>query len=227
MDCAEFQRRCTVDPRGPGAALRRHAAHCPDCAAHRERQRELDRWLREAFAVEVPSGLSERLLRPQRPVMRCLGWPSARSVGLALALLGAVALGSLHAGHGLAWRVSVNAAQMERMPMPPHTVPRRELQGMLAALGAELVGEIGAVAYCDLRSLDGHPAGRMLIAGRRGRVVVVLMPGRPVTQRTPVGDGGLHGVVVPAARGSMGILGVDGEPLGPIEVQLREALRWP
>jgi hypothetical protein len=100
MNCLEFRRRITAEPRSRDPELLAHRDSCKEgCAAFWQRAQRFDDELEAALAVPVPEGMVDRILLAQATGDR------RRQVGMRrawLAMAASVALA--FAGVGLVWR---------------------------------------------------------------------------------------------------------------------------
>ncbi len=228
MDDLELHRHCLAEPRSRDPAFRAALASRPDARRAAARAVQLDAQIsRCAQAVEVPEGLAERVLlrralRPRRPRWR----PWALAAGLLLTL-------------GIAPRLLVPdrtgieaqvidhiRSEAHHLGEAPQAVSSERLNALLATFGGQLVGYPGALrfaAICPTRTGIGL---HLILDGERGPVTVLYLPGEPLAEPRRIAGGGLRGGAWQLPGGSLAIVGVPGEQIGPIRARLDRSIRW-
>lgn len=224
MECIEFRRRMLEVPADKAAALAGHRLACRACADWAARQRRFDARVADALAVPVPDGLAERVrMRASWSRDRRRRWPAVAAV-LVVAVAGLSALQS--------WRTEpLGEAVVDHLYHEPElllasdgTVDTGRLGAVLARVGGSLDGDIGKVTHAGLCLIRGRLAAHLVVAGGHGPIAVLVMPGQGVDTVTPVGDGSMHGSVLPAGNGSVAIIGFRGESLEALADRIRRSL---
>lgn len=224
MECIEFRRRTLEAPTDDAAELAAHRLACRGCAAWATRQRRFDDRIAEALAVPVPDGLAERVrMRASWSGQGRRRWPAV-AAALVVAVAGFAALQS--------WRTEpLGEAVVEHLYHEPElllagdgTVTADRLGAVLARVGAGLDGDIGAVTHAGLCPIRGRLAAHLVVAGEHGPIAVLVMPGQGVDTVTPVGDGSLHGSILPAGSGSVAVIGFRGESLDALVERVQRSL---
>jgi len=105
-------------------------------------------------------------------------------------------------------------------------VPDQELQGMFRDIGARLTGDLGRVAHCVIAKIGDRKGATLVLSGRLGPVAAVFVPDESVPARVMVNKDGLRGVVIPAKRGFIVIMGEPGEALAEVEDRIRYSVVW-
>lgn len=95
---------------------------------------------------------------------------------------------------------------------------------VLYRVGLTLRGDLGEVRYAENCSIGRTRGAHLVLAGQRGPVTVLVLPDRPVPARQTLHAAGFDGMIIPAARGSVTIVGMPGEALPAFEQRLREAV---
>ncbi len=231
MNCLEFRRRSLAEPACQDGAVLCHKRDCTRCAEFSFSVAQLDRGLSEALQIEVPSNLASRIiLRQSLNVDRTRQSRKTRLYALAASILLAVGLAS---GWYMATRLppldrSV-IARINEVPasrVAAQQVPYDRLVRVLQTLGAELKGSLGQVSYASIYYMRELRCGQLVLAGLKGPVNVLLMPGVYVENRRPLRSKKLNGVIVPTVNGSIAIIGERGEALDDMEQRLRSAISW-
>lgn len=231
MNCLEFRRHCLAEPGSQDSEFLRHKRECPRCADYAAGVGQVDRKLAEALHVDVPANLASRIIlrqsihrdqakRKQRTRMYAL----AASVLLTVGLAGGVFVMTRPPSLDRAVIARINA--VPEALVAGEAVSNQKLVRVLDTLGAELKGNLGRVSYASIYYVREHQCGQLVIAGAKGPVTVLLMPGIYVTHQRPIQNARFTGVIVPTANGSMAIVGEQEEDLYKIEQQLRSNLTW-
>lgn len=222
MNCLEFRQRVLADPQDTAPDIQRHTDECPSCAGFLAEQRAFEQELAQAIAVDAPARLHERIVLRQT-VQRAR---SLRQLAYAasLAIIVAGAIGTF------TWHESVAEAVVGHINSEPdhlYAQSRVDIQTVYTVLnrvGLTLRGDLGEVRYagnCPIgRTLGAH----LVFAGTHGPVTVLVLPDRPVAARQALRAAGFDGTIIPAARGSVAIVGVPGEALPALEQRLRDAV---
>ncbi|ROR34625.1 DUF3379 family protein [Inmirania thermothiophila] len=239
ISCLEFRRRILVDPRDRDPALSAHRRDCPGCRSEAERIERLEAALHEACKVPVPEGLSARILLRQslreegRPRARRQRWLQVYALAASVLLVAGILGGGYYlqqsreapVEHMVAATVGERMAEIMRVAAGTEA-DDQVVRNMFREIGAQLVGDLGPVAYCEVTRLQGRKAGMLVFRGARGPVTVVYLMGEQVPRREPIRHDGLEGVIWPEGKGSVAVLGPAGESLAPYEERLRRAVRW-
>lgn len=226
MNCVDFRRDCLTETKPQSAEFRNHRQQCPSCSQYLVRVQQLNAALDSALRLPVPEELSSRILlrhsfvrrRPQRLLV---------AASLALAVIGA----------GL-WfnRPPMTPLQQEVLAhaMEPHVpavsapVPREELLALVHQLGGEVATDttLSAVFYARRCRIAGHYAGHLLMDTPQGPVTVFLMPESPAQRDLTYREGHVVTRVIPASRGSIGLVASQHVDLTPVAREVRAAFRW-
>lgn len=223
MNCFEFRKICITEPHCAHGEYRRHRDECPACAAFAERQEGFERALAGAVQVPVPAGLDARVILRQTTqhassFRRVLAY--AASVLVTLGVVG-----------GLLWpgpeqsvdeQVIAHILDEPEHMMSQDVVPVARVADVLARAGVRLEGDLGLVRFADL--CPGRPGAHLVIAGSRGPVTVMIMPDQPVANRQLLARSGFTGVIAPAGKGSVAVVGLPGEAIDRYEAQIRSAI---
>jgi hypothetical protein len=222
MNCLEFRRLCLIDPDTRAAAYVAHAQSCARCARFARGQDEREHVLRAALRVDTPVALAERILL--RHAFARDRTPRTRWAVAATLLLG-VGVG-LFTWHGMRVPTLTDEvlahvrAEPESLTAGGPADPDK-VSGVLRALGVTLDGAIGPVRYAGICDIALRPGGHLVLAGERGPVTLLLLPGSRAAATQRVTDGHFEGLLVPAAHGAFAVVGFPGEPLDGVVERLR------
>ncbi len=230
MNCEEVQRKLLEDPECRDPELLAHAAHCAACAGERERALAFERRLRASMEIEPPAGLEARLKAAE---------PKPGRRGLNRLAAAAALLLTLGTGYwlGSGWwpapgQQRLAGTVLEHIRAEVHylearqALPAAELSALLDQFGAHLSGDLGPVYHASRCPLNGREGVHLVLAGRRGPVTVLLLPGVGLSEPQAVASDHYTGVLLPAAFGTMAVVGGPGEMVDPLVQRLRQTLVW-
>ncbi len=224
MNCFEFRRHLTIDPRSQDANLLQHKRECPACAAFAAQQARFEERLTEALRVEVPAELHAHLVLNQSLHQS----RRIRTLAIAATVLLTVTL-------AVGWWLRPFSPSLDQTVIA-HIDEERDLLTLLdrvpdttvahlsQTVGMPLQGNVGEVRHAGICTIGKHRSGHLVLAGTKGPVTVLLLPGEPVVRRKSLEGGGLQGILVPTGTGSMAIVGEPGEALDKVEQRLLVAL---
>ena len=209
---------------------------------HNSKTDSFDRALKEAINVEVPSSLTQRILQRQQAYKKrrrrrwdtlWVGfspqWRMAYAMAASVVIVIALYLVTpwLSPGTVSLQRQVIAYLQKEHEALnQPRDVPDSELAGMFRDIGANITGDLGRVQYCEITKINDRKSATMVVPGTKGPIAVVFIMGEFVADRTPMGNGGLKGFIMPAVKGSVAIVGTPGEELSEIEKKIQQSITW-
>lgn len=219
MNCLEFRRIVGAEPHAATPDLVAHAAGCAECARHQREMQEMDALIHRALSVppRIAAGVGAdavaAVVASARRPSRRLQWSLAASIMLAV-LFGSLwlsyprqTLAEQVVGH-----VEHEASSMVRADT---TVDREEMQRVLARSGVRLK-DIGLVSYARSCPFRGHRVPHLVVQTAAGPVTVILLPEeRSINSPVRFEQDGYAGVIVPAPRGGIAVLG-NGAPVAEV-----------
>jgi hypothetical protein len=221
MNCLEFRRRILADPRRLGAEAAGHARECAGCADFLAHTLDEEALLDRALRVAVPEGLQARILERTAGARSPVRWLAlAASVVVAVAI--GLALGWTRndelALAGIDFVVFEEAQSIADAAPTDWTVLVRVAREM----GVSLPESLGEMHYVCRYPFVAGAAHHLLVKTPLGKVTLLLIPDRPRASRAAGAAHGLNAAVLPAARGSIVIIGDS-----PRSIQRAEALLKP
>jgi hypothetical protein len=252
MNCQTYRQHCTLDPNCHEPDFLSHQQACSSCAAFTEDLLRFEQTLVEAIKVEIPDGLTERILHKQsqsnKPglLVKITGlfkrfWLRQTSpasylhlrpiYALAVSMLLVIGLFA-----GLWWWQADTIflkrgiiTYVENTPQAFQTggeVPSAELRGMFKAIGAKLTGDIGQVSFCNLLTLQGHNSAHIVLTGTKGPINVLFIRDSKMTGPQNLSNGELKGLILSTAWGNLAIIGIPQEPLEQVAERINEGVSW-
>ena len=224
MDCLEFRRRVGAEPLLEGAEIEAHRRDCLACARYQDELRAMDTQIARALAVDAARIRKAAAARTSAGISMRPRWLALAasivigvSVGLALWISSPrISLAREVIGHV----VREPGAMVATAPIEPGA-----LAGVLDPEGARLrpVGNVTFAARCVY---EGHVVPHLVVRMPQGPVTVLLLRHRSVGKTVQIAEQGYTGVVMPAPRGSIAVVGRDQKDLDAIARQVFEAVEW-
>lgn len=224
MDCLEFRRQVGAEPSAAGPEFDAHRRECPACARRQDELLAMDALIARALAVDPA--------RFRRLAAGAGAAPAARRRFLAIAASIVVGLSV-----GLLLLVSAPRASIARevidhvahepgamtgiVPIAPGA-----LAGVLDPESMRLRPGLGDVTFAARCVYDGRIVPHLVVRMPEGAVTVLLLRHRDIDAPVQVSEQGLAGVVLPAPRGSIAVVGRDLKDLDGIAQKVFEAVDW-
>ncbi len=226
MNCLEFHRHCLADPDSRDPEFLRHRESCPACARLAARTDALDRDLARAMRVPVPDGLEGRIRLAQTTRRRRV---NARYSWLAMAASVLLMVSGMRFGYyymqlaPLDRAVLHEAAEHANMYTPSGLMTVAAIETQFRKARMQLRGplKIYAAEYCTIHGVD---ALHLVLETDHGLVTVLIMPNNAVTAPMHVAGGGLSGMIEPAARGSVAVIGAPPTEVAELTQQVEKAV---
>lgn len=222
--CLEFRRQAGAEPARSGPELDAHRRECPACARYQDELRAMDALVRRALAVDAA--------RLALPKTRATGSGGGRQrwYALAASVVMAVAAGLVLLTS--APRESVAREVVDHVAHEPGAlaasgpVTPAALAGVLDPEGTRLRPGIGDVSFAARCVHQGHVVPHLVLRRPEGTVTVLILRHRTVDAPLRFDENGFAGVVLPAPRGSIAIVGRDHPDLEGVAQQVFEAVDW-
>ena len=221
MNHEEFQLGVGADPTHLNDAQREHLAQCADCAAYYADLMELEVRLRGALAIPVPVP-PRSVPRPVRAPM----WPYGLAAAVALVSVLVTALLVSAPRDALARSVAVHMNHEPAAFTLTQPVDAAKLAQVLGAAHVALLPGGPVVTYANTCALRGHDVPHLAVMTDHGPVVVMVLPYDSVPAREEFNENGYHGVLVPAARGSLAIVSSRAEDFDEIISAVASRIRY-
>ncbi|MGE0030717.1 MAG: DUF3379 family protein [Steroidobacteraceae bacterium] len=224
MNCLEFRRQVGALPSAGGPELDAHRGECAACARHQDELRGLDALIARALAVDPA--------RIRRPAAGAGGVPATRRRFFAIA---ASLVAGLSVGLVLlvsAPRASIAREVVDHVVHEPGAmnllapVAAGALAGVLDPEGTRLRPGIGDVTFAARCVHQGHVVPHLVVRMPEGAVTVLLLRHREIDEPVQIAEQGLEGVVLPAPRGSIAIVGQGLKDPAGVAQKVFEAVDW-
>lgn len=236
MNCLDFRRRLTAEPRSRDADLMAHRDTCKEgCAAFWQRAQRFEDDFEAALAIAVPEGLADRILLAQATADR------RRQVGMRRAWM-AVAASLLIAvgGAGVLWRstdaTSLPALAVAHMPDEIDTleltrpITDAQVEAGFTGRALRLKGPAPThVTYVHDCMVGTYPAVHVVTRMNDEPVVALYMPGKMSEKSTEFHRDGWDGREIPLTGGTLVVLaqGASRKTMDAVAQGWRSAIEGP
>lgn len=235
MDDLEFYRRVYSNPQDCSRGLQETANSNESKRAFLKEMKEFDQKLEAALEVDVPEGLSNRLLLKQSLELNSRRLFRRGRMQLATAASIAFIIGL--SVSQLDWRQAISpsigsVALAHVYTEAPFTqgideqVSLSTMNAKMTRYGIKMKGEPSQVYFVNHCNYHGSLALHMIIKGKRGRVAVFIVPDNiRLRDDQQFGDDKLNGEVFKLQNAKMVIVGEKQEPIGEIADNLKSLLQ--
>lgn len=219
IDCLEFRRRVGAEPSTAGTDVEAHRQGCPACGRHQDELRAMDGIIRQALAVDSA-------LRSATPA----GSARRRFLAIAASLVAGAAV-------GIVLLVGAPRASVAREVIGhvEHEPGAREATAVLAPAaladvlrpdGTRLRPGAGDVTFAARCVFDGHVVPHLVVQTPQGPVTVLMLRHRAIDEPLRFDDSGYEGVVLPAPKGSIAIVGEGVADIEGVAQAIFESVDW-
>jgi len=238
MNCLEFRRCIGAEPGLQNPAIGQHRADCATCARYQDQLRAMDTLIGRALRVDLPPAAAaagpETALTPPRGggagPRGSPRWLEQRWYALAASLLLGVAIAATlwvsFPAPSLAAEVIDHVLHEPDAWNSEQALTAEEVASAFGSSGLRLKAAAGAVTYARRCWHKGHWVPHLVVRTASGPVTVLLLAHREVQAAVPLEDAGFSGVVLPAPRGSIAIVGRGSVDRDEIARQVFEAVEW-
>ena len=223
MNCEEFRELIGAEPNSNNPDALAHAEQCPKCASYRQEMQAMDRLIYRALAVDVPTNKPfadnvASLRSPERDAAHANKqqlstprfWRVAASLLITASAVVATSLWLLTPRDSFAAELIAHVKEEPAsLVRTAATVDADRLEEILAASRLRLKPGMGRVSYAMSCGFRGHTIPHLVVQTERGPVTVLVVPEAPEQQREQINEEGFEGVILPAPRGVIVVLGKD------------------
>lgn len=223
ITCLEFRRQVGAEPSLSGRAIDAHRRECPACARWQDELRAMDALMARALAVDT-ARLALPRARSPAAASRSRWYAIAASVTVGFALGIALLVGGP--------RESVAREVVDHVMHEPGAlaaagpVSPAALAGVLDPEGTRLKPGAGDVTFAARCVHQGHVVPHLVLRRPSGAVTVLLLRHREVDEPVRFEEQGFAGVVLPAPRGSIAVVGQGISDLDGVARQVFESVDW-
>jgi hypothetical protein len=217
MNCEQFRALIGAEPNSTNPEALAHVEQCAECASYRQEMQAMDRLIYRALAVDAPSAETSsaetnKLFDTEQPSARKQSsprlWRMAASLLITAGMVAATSLWLLTPRDSLAAEVIDHAIhEPASLVRTSHTVAADELETILAKSRLRLKPAMGRVSYAMSCEFRGHRIPHLVVQTDQGPVTVLVITEAAKQSREQIDEAGFQGVIVPAPRGVIVVLG--------------------
>ena len=225
MNCLDFRRSVGAEPFAADAEASAHRAGCAACARYQDELQAMDGLIARALALHP-----ERIRRSVATPPRVAAPDRRRLFAIAASLIVGLSVGFLLLIS--APRASIAREVIDHILHEPGTmdlttpIAPGALEGVLHPDGTRLRPGFGDVTFAARCVHDGRVVPHLVVLMPEGPVTVLMLRHRKIDEPLEISDQGFNGVVLPAPRGSIAIVGRGIENLDGVAKKVFEAVDW-
>ena len=221
--CLEFRRRVGAEPAASDAGLEAHRRECGPCARFQDELRAMDGVIQRALRIDPPPREPARAPDPAAPRRRLYAIAASLVTGVALGIVLLVGAPRASVAREVMDHVTREASEsMARTePLAPAT-----LAGVLDPDGTRLRPDVGDVTFAARCVFDGHVVPHLVVRTPSGPVTVLMLRHRTIAKPMHFAEQGYEGVVLPAPKGSIAVVGKGVVDLDAVAQKVFAAIDW-
>lgn len=221
MNCEQFRTLVGAEPNTTRPDVLAHAEQCAECARYREQMQSMDRLIYRALSVDVQAAAA-----PSLPQSNLRAWRMAASVLITAILVAFTSIWLLTPRDTFAAEVIAHVQEEpDSLLITSDTVSDARLKKILGAAGLRLKPGVAHVSYAAPCHFRGRLSPHMVVQTGQGPITVLVLPEEPSRPREHIGEEGFQGVVLPAPRGVIVVLGI-GAPVDEVAQIVLGALEY-
>jgi len=221
MNCEDIRTIVGAEPNTTRPDVLAHIEQCPKCAQYREEMQAMDRLIYRALAVDVQPAAAPAPLRSSPRV-----WRLAASVLITAVVVAFTSIWLLTPRDTLAAEVIAHIQEEpDSLLITADSVDDTSLQRILTAAGVRLKPGVAHVSYATPCKFRGHLTPHLVVQTGQGPITVLVMPNEPSRPREHINEEGFEGVVLPAPRGIIVVVGI-GAPADEVANKVLGALEY-
>jgi len=225
ITCLEFRRRVGAEPAASDTEIEAHRQACLPCARHQDELRAMDGVIQRALRIELPREKAAPAAAPDPTA------PRRRLFAIAASLVAGIAI-------GIVLLVSAPRESVAREVMDHFTREKAEslamtepltpaaLAGVLDPDGTRLKPGVGDVTFAARCTFDGHVVPHLVVRTPEGPVTVLMLRHRTIARPMHLAEQGYEGVVLPAPKGSIAVVGEGIADLDAVAKKVYDAVDW-
>jgi len=220
VNCEEARRLIGAEPYVTSRELAEHLQGCRACAEFQLEMVALEANIRRA--LEEPPVAARQHAR-RRAVVARSGWALAASI--LLAVLATLTVWTLRPSNSLAKEVVAHVIAEPQSWASKDAVSPRTLDEILRKSGVILGATPYSIVYASSCWFRGHYVPHLVVRTAHSLVTVLILRNEKVNARQTFHEDGLAGAIVPAAQGSIAVLGEGSAQLDDVAEEMRVAVR--
>lgn len=221
MNCEEFRTLVGAEPSIMRPDVLAHAEHCAECARYRQEMQAMDRLIYRALAIDVQPSVAAKL-----PRSNVGAWRMAASVLITAVVVAFTSIWLLTPRDTFAAEVIAHIQEEpDSLLITSESVGDERLNKLLGAARIRLKPGVAQISYATPCKFRGRFSPHLVVQTEQGPVTVLVLPEESQRQRQSIDEEGFQGVVMPAPRGVIVVLGL-GAPVDNVAQIVLGALEY-
>jgi hypothetical protein len=221
MNCEEFRTLVGAEPDTTRPDVLAHAGQCAECARYREEMQAMDRLIYRALAVDVQPAAAPKLPQSNPRV-----WRMAASLLITAIVVAFTSIWLLTPRDTFAAEVIAHIQEEpDSLLITDESVSDETVARLLGRTGIKLKPGVTLVSYAMPCTFHGRLSPHLVVQTAQGPVTVLVLPEEPQRSRQAISEEGFEGVVVPAPRGVIVVVGI-GAPVDEVAQTVLGALEY-
>lgn len=195
---------------------------------------ELGPALYDAMAIDPPAGLADRVIGAVRQEQRSSSASRHRfwQPVMAFAATFALAIGSIGIWRAMQVEASLSEAVVAHIVAdheafePKQVIASSTLLKVAQRYGVRVHPKAVGLRHMSFCPISGHESVHMVVEGQQAPVTILVLPYETVTEVTPVDQDGWKGLIMPAERGGMAIVGRSTADVMTTKARVAEGFEW-
>jgi hypothetical protein len=222
ITCLEFLRRAGSEPFASDDGMESHRRGCAACARYQDELRAMDGVIRRALEIDASPRAAAAPMAPGARSTRAFAIAASLVAGIAVGIVLLVSLPRAAIAREIAGHIAHEPAAMRStVPLAPV-----EVEQVLGPEGTRLRPGIGDVTYAMRCVFDGHVVPHLVVRTPEGPVTVLVLGHREVGKPLKLREDGLEGIVLPAPRGSIAVIGEGIADINAVARRVVDAVDW-
>lgn len=224
MTCLEFRRRVGAEPAATDADIEAHRRDCAACARHQDELRAMDGVIQRALRVDLPpkAATAATAADPMAPRRRLYAIAASLVGGIAIGIVLLVSAPRESVAREVFGHVLHETATMD----PTEPLAPAALAGVLDPDGTRLKPGIGDVTFAARCVFDGRVVPHLVVRTPSGPVTVLMLRHRTIARPMHIAEQGYEGVVLPAPKGSIAVVGQGVADIDAVAQKVYDAIDW-
>jgi hypothetical protein len=222
ITCLEFRRRAGSEPFASDDGMESHRRGCAACARYQDELRAMDGVIRRALEIDASPRAAAAPMAPGARSTRAFAIAASLVAGIVVGIVLLVSLPRAAIAREIAGHIAHEPAAMRStVPLAPV-----EVEQVLGPEGTRLRPGIGDVTYAMRCVFDGHVVPHLVVRTPEGPVTVLVLGHREVGKPLKLREDGLEGIVLPAPRGSIAVIGEGIADINAVARRVVDAVDW-
>ena len=225
ITCLEFRRRVGAEPGASDAELSAHRESCGPCARYQDELRAMDAVIGRALRIERPprEAAAVATADPMAPRRRLFAIAASLVAGIAIGVVLLVSAPRESVAREVMDHVTREKAESMATTEP---LAPAALAGVLDPDGTRIKPGVGDVTFAARCTFDGRVVPHLVVRTPEGRVTVLMLRHRPIAKPMHIAEQGYEGVVMPAPKGSIAVVGEGIADLDAVAQRVFDAIDW-